>query len=83
MAGSCAGIPKGALPDLPWPEVIPPPKCPSITLIVDEQGRKFYQFSEADVLAIAKHREELAGEVLKGREGMQTYRRLLEECLKR
>jgi hypothetical protein len=82
MASSCAGIPKGAIPDLEEPKVITPPKCPSVQRIVKD-GQAYYQFSEADALAIAKHREELAGEVIKGQEGMRAYRRLLEKCLGR
>lgn len=82
MASSCAGIPKAAVPDLEEPKVIAPPKLPSVERAVRD-GKVWYCFSEADALALAKHREMLAGEVIKGREGMRTYRRLLEQYLKR
>lgn len=82
MASSCGGIPKGALPDLEEPRVLPPPKCHSVTLVI-EDGKRYYQFSEEDALAIAKHREALAGEVLKGINGMRAYKALLQKCLKR
>ena len=82
MASSCAGIPKGAVPDLEEPKVIAPPKLPSVDRVIRD-GKIWYCFSEADALAIARHREELAGEVIKGREGMRAYRLLLEQCLKR
>lgn len=82
-AVSCAGIPTGAIPDLEEPQLVPPPKLPSVTLVTDEAGRKFYVFSEADALAVARHREEMAGEIIKGREGMRAYRKLLERCVGR
>jgi len=54
-----------------------------VTVFINERGERFYQFSEKDALAIAKHREALAGEVLKGIVGMRAYRRLLEKHLSR